>query len=1238
MESTDIKRTEAELQAEINRLRQRLAELETEKKATPSESSLPWLDYLKSLAKTIPHGILFESPQRTVLLANQAFCDLFGVPSPEAIEHADCVAVAEASKSLFENPTAFINDIEMTVAAREPVSAHILRLADGRSLSRGYTPINSDDEFVGHLWVYRDVTERLAQMQKVREDERRHREFSSLVRLMADNIPDMIWAKDMENRYIFANKALCENLLNARDTREPIGKTDLFFEARERAAHPENPDWHTFGRTCADSDAKVMRSKRPLRFEECGNVRGKRLCLDVHKAPIFNDAGEMIGTVGVGRDVTREREIERNLRQTQELFRRVVEESNEGICITDESGVIIVWNEAQAQITGRCAEDALGKSAADVQFEILPPAAQTPEARRRVMARLAQVLKTGEHPALYKIRRFTVAQPGEKRDKVVEEATFTIKTEKGYKLVSLNRDVTEQVALEQRMSLLSGAVESADENIVITDHDGVIEYVNPTFERLTGYTLAEVVGKTPRVLKSGEHSRRFYEKLWDTILAGKVYRGVFINRKKNGEHYAEEKIITPIFDQCGEITHFVSTGRDITDRLAMEKALQQSQARYRQATDAGNVGIFEWDVQTGEMYIDPHLKAILGYKDDEIRNHIDAWLDIVHPDDVANFMKRMPLFLTTDEPVYETQYRVYHKDGSIRWLLMRSSGMKNEAGDVVRMVGTYTDITELVEARLQAETLREVTLALVSHTDVDAILHEVFVQAERLLRYTSANIALIEGDHLKVVASTGYEQYDCEAFINRLEQPINEYPITYTPLRTKKPIVIPDVRAEPSWHVFEPTAWIHGYIGLPLIVHDTVLGLLRFDFDTPNAISADAAERLQPLAIATAIAIDHAKLLAQTQKRAEQLALVHTVGGQVNRLLSINDILEITATLVHRTLNYDVVQVVVVDADNGVLRFLHRAGLPPQRKQRKTQSITQGILGRAVRTRKTQWVNDTAADPDYLVCSVDARSEISVPIFVGDEIFGVLDVNARPAHAFDASDVLALEALAKQLGIILENASLFRQTKQDAETKTILLQEVNHRVKNNLAAIIGLLYIEKRQHNIASPADFKMVMDDLINRVRGMATAHQLLSASEWQPVSLFELVKQTIKNVTCSMPAAEFVRVHISPTPLKVVAAQAPNIALIINELATNTIKYGLKGVAEPMIDVSISRDGDDIIVRFKDNGPGFDEAVIRMEAHNIGLDLVKNMAENALMGSFALENDDGAVTILRFPLRTHL
>jgi len=127
----------------------------------------------------------------------------------------------------------------------------------------------------------------------------------------------MIWAKDSENRYLFVNQAICTGLLNARDTDEPIGKTSQCFAARERADHPDQPDWHTFGEICADSDALVMSTERPKRFDESGNVKGRFLFLDVYKAPFWNKQGDMIGTVGCGRDVTWEKQLEAERRKAE---------------------------------------------------------------------------------------------------------------------------------------------------------------------------------------------------------------------------------------------------------------------------------------------------------------------------------------------------------------------------------------------------------------------------------------------------------------------------------------------------------------------------------------------------------------------------------------------------------------------------------------------------------------------------------------------------------------------------------------------------------------------------------------------------------------------------------------------------------------------------------------------------------------------------------------------------------
>lgn len=125
-------------------------------------------------------------------------------------------------------------------------------------------------------------------------------------------------------------------------------------------------------------------------------------------------------------------------------------------------------------------------------------------------------------------------------------------------------DMTGQNHARIEMQKLTSAVEQTADSVVITDRNGLIEYVNPAFESTTGYSRAEVIGKSPQLLKSGKHDRTFYNRLWNTILQGKPYRGIIINKKKNGELYWCEQTITPMKDGNGAITHFVSVIKDIT--------------------------------------------------------------------------------------------------------------------------------------------------------------------------------------------------------------------------------------------------------------------------------------------------------------------------------------------------------------------------------------------------------------------------------------------------------------------------------------------------------------------------------------------------------------------------------------------------------------------------------------------------------------------------------------------------
>lgn len=156
------------------------------------------------------------------------------------------------------------------------------------------------------------------------------------------------------------------------------------------------------------------------------------------------------------------------------------------------------------------------------------------------------------------------------------------------------QDVTDRQSATEELRKLSMAIEQAADQIVITDSLGTIEYVNRAFETMTGYTSAEAIGGNPRILKSGLQAPAFYRELWDTLTRGEVFRGVFINRKKNGEVYYEEKTVTPIRNPKGEIAHYVATGTDITER----RLAAEGEARLH---DALRAAATEWRITFDSM-------------------------------------------------------------------------------------------------------------------------------------------------------------------------------------------------------------------------------------------------------------------------------------------------------------------------------------------------------------------------------------------------------------------------------------------------------------------------------------------------------------------------------------------------------------------------------------------------------------------------------------------------------------
>jgi diguanylate cyclase (GGDEF)-like protein/PAS domain S-box-containing protein len=159
--------------------------------------------------------------------------------------------------------------------------------------------------------------------------------------------------------------------------------------------------------------------------------------------------------------------------------------------------------------------------------------------------------------------------------RTVRATTQTIKYNNGYAGMGTITDITDLQETKQQLKLLAQAIEQMDDLVRITDKKGIITYVNDALVAHTGYKHSELIGKKIGIFKSGYHDKIFYKELWETILAGQIFRAVFVNIKKDKQTYYEEETITPIMDNNHQIQHFVATSKDITDRVKMEEKLQR---------------------------------------------------------------------------------------------------------------------------------------------------------------------------------------------------------------------------------------------------------------------------------------------------------------------------------------------------------------------------------------------------------------------------------------------------------------------------------------------------------------------------------------------------------------------------------------------------------------------------------------------------------------------------------------
>ena len=318
-----------------------------------------------------------------------------------------------------------------------------------------------------------------------------------------------------------------------------------------------------------------------------------------------NTKGKITKLNGTFQDISERKDFEKALRDSEEKYRLIVERANDGIEIS-QNDKIIYSNKRFAEILGYSLEEMKGLSFNEIFSD---------ESKEDLINRQILRNKSDERQNQY-------------------EATFIRKDGKlinvsvNYQIIDFNnkpatfaiiRDITESKKMEKELRKLSTAVEQSPSVIAITDISGKLEYVNPKFIELTGYQMQEIMGKTPRILKSGVLPDNVYNELWSTILSGNTWRGEFHNKKKNGEMYWENAAITPVLDSDGKTIHFLKVAEDITEWKEIEDALRLSEEKYRLIVENANDGIII-SQKDQFIYSNNRFAQMLGYNVEELNN------------------------------------------------------------------------------------------------------------------------------------------------------------------------------------------------------------------------------------------------------------------------------------------------------------------------------------------------------------------------------------------------------------------------------------------------------------------------------------------------------------------------------------------------------------------------------------------------------------------------------------------
>lgn len=295
----------------------------------------------------------------------------------------------------------------------------------------------------------------------------------------------------------------------------------------------------------------------------------------------------------------------------------------------------------------------------------------------------------------------------------------------GTGLTVLILDTTRRRMAEDALRLNSRVFELSTEAILVTDADNRILTINPAFTRITGYAPDESIGRNPSMLSSGSHDSAFYARMWETLAQENLWQGEIINCRKDGSRYPQWLTISVDRDAQGAVRHYIGVFVDISGLKATERALRESEERYRTTFAAIREGMWEWDVASGRIRADHRWFEMLGHPPEAFPMSFAHWkAELVHPDDLQSTLETLEDAVRARRS-FAFEFRMRCADGSWRWIESRGDFVAWDGDTPLRALGTHSDVHARHEAEEEMALLRAAVNAAASGiviTDTNAII------------------------------------------------------------------------------------------------------------------------------------------------------------------------------------------------------------------------------------------------------------------------------------------------------------------------------------------------------------------------------------------------------------------------------------------------------------------------------------------------------------------------------------